>query len=56
MPSKNEIWVARITNLAWNRAQFGQVTTDMVKLCKRQRDMIDREIAFHLAAFKSSRA
>ena len=60
MPSKNEIWGARIANLARHAAQFGTitgpVTTDMVKVRQRKTDMVDREIAGHLAAFKSSGA
>src|ERR1700733_7951390 len=60
MPSKNEVWGARIANLARHAAQFGTVTgpvtIDMVKVRQRKRDMVDREIAFHLAAFKSSGA
>jgi len=60
MPSKNEIWGARIAYLARHAAQFGvltgPVTTDMVKVRQRKRDMVDREIAGHLAPFKSSGA
>src|SRR5271155_1848079 len=58
MPSKNEVWGARIAYLVRRAAQFGTitgpVTTDMAKV--RQRDMVDREIAAHLAPFKSSGA
>src|SRR5579871_3547341 len=60
MPSKNEVWGARIGYLARHAAQFGTitgpVTTDMVKVRQRKRDMVDREIASHLAPFKSTRA
>ena len=60
MPSKNEIWGARIAYLARHAAQFGvltgPVTTDMVKVRQRKRDMVNREIAGHLAPFKSSGA
>jgi pyruvate/2-oxoglutarate dehydrogenase complex dihydrolipoamide dehydrogenase (E3) component len=60
MPSKNEIWGARIAYLTRHAAQFGTitgpVTTDMVKVRQRKRDMVDREIAAHLAPFKSSGA
>lgn len=60
MPSKNEIWSARIAYLTRHSAQFGTisgpVTTDMVKVRQRKRDMVDREIAAHLAPFKSSGA
>ncbi|HTB88499.1 MAG TPA: FAD-dependent oxidoreductase [Steroidobacteraceae bacterium] len=58
MPSKNEVWGARIAYLVRHAAQFGTitgpVTTDMVKVRQRKRDMVDREIARYLASFKSS--
>jgi pyruvate/2-oxoglutarate dehydrogenase complex dihydrolipoamide dehydrogenase (E3) component len=58
MPSKNEIWSARIAYLARRAAQFGTITgavkTDMVKVRQRKRDMVDREIALYRAEFKSS--
>ena len=60
MPSKNEVWSARIAYLARHAAQFGTitgpVTTDMAKVRQRKRDMVEREIAAHLAPFKSSGA
>ena len=58
MPSKNEIWGARIAYLVRHAAQFGTttgpVTTDMAKVRQRKRDMVDREIAAHVAPLKSS--
>ena len=60
LPSKNEIWSARVAYLVRNAAQFGTVTgtvnTDMRKVRSRKQDMIDREIGFHLNAYKSSGA
>src|SRR5580704_14701964 len=60
MPSKNEIWSARIAYLTQNAARFGTitgpVTIDMAKVLQRRRDMVEREIASHLAEFKSSGA
>jgi pyruvate/2-oxoglutarate dehydrogenase complex dihydrolipoamide dehydrogenase (E3) component len=60
MPSKNEVWGARIAYLARHAAQFGTitgpVTTDMVKVRQRKRDMVDRVVARYLASFKSSGA
>ncbi len=60
MPSKNEIWSARIAHLVRHAAQFGTitrpVTTDMAKARKRKRDMVERETAAHVAPFKSSGA
>src|ERR1700754_3146207 len=56
LPSKNEIWSARVAYLVHRAAQFGTVTgpvtTDMAKVRQRKREMIDREIAFHLQAYK----
>lgn len=60
LPSKNELWSARVAHLAQNAAQFGTSTgavkTDMRKVRGRKQDMIDREIAFHLNAYKESGA
>jgi pyruvate/2-oxoglutarate dehydrogenase complex dihydrolipoamide dehydrogenase (E3) component len=60
MPSKNEVWGARVAFLVRHAAQFGTitgpVTTDMAKVRQRKRDMVEREIAAHLAPFKSSGA
>ena len=60
MPSKNEIWSARIAWLVRHAAQFGTitgpVTTDMVKVRQRKRDMVVREIAAHTTPFASSGA
>jgi len=60
LPSKNEIWSARVAHLARHAAQFGTetgaVATDMAKVRRRKQDMIDREIAFHLKAYKTSGA
>lgn len=60
LPSKNEIWSARIAHLVRNAGQFGTVAdaarTDMRKVRSRKQDMIDREIAFHLNAYKESGA
>ena len=60
MPSKNEIWSARIAHLVRHAAHFGtitgSVTTDMAKVRQRKRDMVEREIAAHSAPFKSSGA
>src|SRR5438105_4564955 len=61
LPSKNEIWSARVAHLAQHAAQFGTmitgpVTTDMAKVRQRKRDMVEREIALHLQNYKSSGA
>jgi pyruvate/2-oxoglutarate dehydrogenase complex dihydrolipoamide dehydrogenase (E3) component len=58
MPSKNEIWSARVAYLARHAAQFGtvtgSVTTDMAKVRQRKRDMVNREVALHLENYKAS--
>jgi pyruvate/2-oxoglutarate dehydrogenase complex dihydrolipoamide dehydrogenase (E3) component len=60
MPSKNEIWSARVTHLAQNAVHFGALTgpvhTDMAKVLRRKQDMIEREIALHINAYKESGA
>jgi pyruvate/2-oxoglutarate dehydrogenase complex dihydrolipoamide dehydrogenase (E3) component len=60
MPSKNEIWSARVAHLAQTADQFGTLTgpvrTDMAKVRSRKQAMIEREIAFHLNAYKTSGA
>jgi pyruvate/2-oxoglutarate dehydrogenase complex dihydrolipoamide dehydrogenase (E3) component len=58
MPSKNEIWSAKVAHLARHAAQYGTVTgpvsTDMAVVRQRKRDMVDRQIAAHLQNYKSS--
>ena len=60
LPSKNEIWSARIAHLARHALEFGTVTgpvtTDMAKVRQRKRDMVDAEIALHLRNYKTSGA
>jgi pyruvate/2-oxoglutarate dehydrogenase complex dihydrolipoamide dehydrogenase (E3) component len=60
LPSKNEIWSAKVAHLAHHAAQFGTVTgpvtTDMATVRQRKRDMVDREIALHLQNYKASGA
>ena len=61
LPSKNEIWSARVAHLTRHAAQFGTmisgpVRTDMAKVRQRKREMVDREIALHLQNYKSSGA
>lgn len=61
LPSKNEIWGARVAHLAHHAAQFGTtitgpVTTDMAKVRQRKRDMVEREIAFHLSNYQTTGA
>ena len=60
LPSKNELWSAHVAHFVHNAAKFGTLTdavrTDMRKVRSRKQDMVDREIEFHLAAYKSSGA
>ena len=60
LPSKNEIWSARVAHLARHAGEFGTVTgavkTDMAKVRRRKQEMIEREIASHLDAYKTSGA
>jgi pyruvate/2-oxoglutarate dehydrogenase complex dihydrolipoamide dehydrogenase (E3) component len=60
LPSKNEIWSARVAHLARHAGEFGTMTgpvkTDMARVRQRKQDMVEREIAFHLNAYKTSGA
>ncbi len=60
MPSKNEVWSARVAHLTHHAAQFGTMTgpvvTDMAKVRQRKRDMVDREVAAHLENYRTSGA
>ena len=60
LPSKNEIWSARVAHLTRHAAKFGTetgpVVTDLAKIRCRKQDMIDRDIAFHLNTYRSSGA
>jgi pyruvate/2-oxoglutarate dehydrogenase complex dihydrolipoamide dehydrogenase (E3) component len=59
LPSKNEIWSARVAHLTRHAAQFGTmiagaVTTDMAKVRQRKRNMVEGEIAFHLHNYQTT--
>jgi pyruvate/2-oxoglutarate dehydrogenase complex dihydrolipoamide dehydrogenase (E3) component len=60
LPSKNEIWSARVAHLVRHAAQFGTATgpvaTDMAKVRRRKRDMVNREIDFHLQQYQTTGA
>jgi len=60
LPSKNEIWSARVAHVARNAANFGAVTgpvtVDMSKVRGRKRDMVDGEVTAHLNAYAASGA
>jgi pyruvate/2-oxoglutarate dehydrogenase complex dihydrolipoamide dehydrogenase (E3) component len=60
LPSKNEVWSARVAHLARHAAEFGAITgpveIDMTKVRDRKRNMVEREAAFHLQAYAESGA
>jgi pyruvate/2-oxoglutarate dehydrogenase complex dihydrolipoamide dehydrogenase (E3) component len=60
LPSKNEIWAARIAYLARNAARFGviaaEVRTNMFQVLRRKQAMVEREVALHLDLYKQSGA
>ena len=60
MPSKNEIWSAKVAHLAHHAGQFGTVAgpveTDMAAVLQRKRDMVNREIELHLRNYRASGA
>ncbi len=60
IPSKNELWSARVSHVVRHAPEFGtlvgDVRTDMRKVLRRKQDMVEREIAIHLQAYKESGA
>jgi pyruvate/2-oxoglutarate dehydrogenase complex dihydrolipoamide dehydrogenase (E3) component len=60
MPSKNEVWSARVARLAHHADQFGTATgpvrTDMAAVRQRKRDMVNREIDLHLRNYQATGA
>ncbi len=60
MPSKNEMWSARMAHIARHAGEFGTstgpVSTDVAAVRARKRTMVWREVEFHLAQYKASGA
>jgi pyruvate/2-oxoglutarate dehydrogenase complex dihydrolipoamide dehydrogenase (E3) component len=60
LPSKNEIWSAKVADLVHQADRFGMLTgpvsTDMKKVLARKREMVEGLIALHLDLYKSSGA
>jgi pyruvate/2-oxoglutarate dehydrogenase complex dihydrolipoamide dehydrogenase (E3) component len=60
LPSKNEIWSAKVADLMHHGASFGAMTgsaaIDMAKVRQRKRDMVKAEIAAVLQQYESSGA
>ena len=60
LPSKNEIWSAKVADLVRHADRFGMVTgsttIDMRRVLARKREMVDGLIAMHLDRYKASGA
>jgi pyruvate/2-oxoglutarate dehydrogenase complex dihydrolipoamide dehydrogenase (E3) component len=58
MPSKNEMWSARIAHLARHASEFGTmtgpVTIDVARVRQRKREMVEREVALHLEKYRAT--
>jgi len=60
LPSKNEIWSAKVADLVHHATQFGSVTgpvtVDMAQVRQRKREMVEGLIALHLDLYRDSGA
>lgn len=60
MPSKNEVWSARVAHLVHQAGKFGMVTspseTDMARVRQRKADMVNGEVEEFLRNFRTSGA
>src|ERR1700760_4132232 len=60
LPSKNEIWSAKVADLVHHAPKFGMITgstvVDMKRVLARKRDMVEGLIAMHLEKYKASGA
>lgn len=60
LPSKNELWSARVAYLARHADRFGTTTRDVsthvTRVRQRKQDMVEREIALHLKMYAESGA
>jgi pyruvate/2-oxoglutarate dehydrogenase complex dihydrolipoamide dehydrogenase (E3) component len=60
LPSKNEIWSAKVADLLHHSRQFGVVpgslAIDMAQVRQRKRDMVEGLIAMHLDRYRASGA
>ncbi len=58
LPSKNEIWSAKVADLVHHAGKFGVITgsvsIDMAGVRKRKREMVDGLIATHLDRYKAT--
>jgi pyruvate/2-oxoglutarate dehydrogenase complex dihydrolipoamide dehydrogenase (E3) component len=60
LPSKNEVWSAKVADLIHHGARYGMATgttaIDMVRVRQRKREMVDGLVALHLEKYKASGA
>ncbi|MGH8071268.1 MAG: FAD-dependent oxidoreductase, partial [Candidatus Entotheonellia bacterium] len=60
LPSKNEIWSAKVADLVRHAAAFGTMTdpgsVEMARVRQRKRDMVEGLIALHLERYQASGA
>src|SRR5258708_220648 len=60
LPSKNEVWSAKVADLVHHAARFGMVTgptaIDMERVRQRKRDMVDGLVAIHLEKYPATAA
>src|ERR1700739_4122494 len=58
LPSKNELWSARVAHLVRNATSFGTIVdvvrTDMERVRRRKQGMVDREIESHRNAYREA--
>jgi pyruvate/2-oxoglutarate dehydrogenase complex dihydrolipoamide dehydrogenase (E3) component len=60
LPSKNEIWSAKVADLVHHASSYGMVTgspaIDMERVRQRKREMVDALVAMHLEQYRASGA
>lgn len=60
LPSKNEIWSAKVAHLARHAGEFGTiagpVSIDMVAVRRRKREMVEALVAIHLKNYRETGA
>jgi pyruvate/2-oxoglutarate dehydrogenase complex dihydrolipoamide dehydrogenase (E3) component len=60
LPSKNEVWSAKVADLLHHAAKYGVVTgtvaVDMARVRQRKREMVEGLVALHLDLYKKSGA
>jgi len=58
LPSKNEVWSAKVAHLVRHAAEYGTITgpvsIEMGKVRKRKREMVERLVEAHLHNYKTS--